>query len=84
MRKKVWLLFLAGPASFSGQDCVLGPGTAAPAQLQSRPWQGWGVGAPGRTAKQIQWLRWAARSPVVLEVLGPSCGPAPAGDFDKR
>ena len=43
-----------------------------------------GVGAPGRTAKQTQWLHWVAGSLAVLEVLGPSCGPAPAGDFDKR
>ena len=35
---------------------------------------------PGRRAKQTQWLPWAARRSAVLEVLGPSCGPAPAGD----
>lgn len=47
MRKKVWLLFPAGPTLFSSwEDCVLRPGTAVPAQLQSRPWRGWGPCAP--------------------------------------
>lgn len=73
MRKKVWLLFPAGPALFSGQDCVLGPGTAVPAQLQTRPWQGWGwgpqAGRPSRhsgcTGWQGAWRSWKFWGPAV-------------------
>ena len=82
MRKKFGPLFPAGPTLFSsGEGCVLGPGTA---QLQSRPWRGWGPGATGRRAKQTQQLPWMTRRSAALEVLGPSCGPAWAGDFVKR